>query len=65
MSIRILPIDAVLDRTGLSRRTLYDEISEGRFPRPVQLTRRRVGWPERDVDAWLTEKIAARDGVAA
>jgi Prophage CP4-57 regulatory protein (AlpA) len=37
MSTRILPIDQVLDRTGLSRRTLYT-ISEGRFPKPVQLT---------------------------
>lgn len=65
MSIRILPIDQVLDRTGLSRRTLYTEISEGRFPKPIQLTTRRVGWPEVDVETWLSEKIAARDGAAA
>ena len=65
MSIRILPIDQVLDRTGLSRRTLYTEISEGRFPKPVQLTTRRVGWPEADVEAFLTGKIAQRDKAAA
>lgn len=65
MPTRILPIKAVLDRTGLSRRTLYAEISEGRFPRPVQLTTRRVGWPEGDVEGWLVSKIGARDGVAA
>jgi prophage regulatory protein len=65
MSTRILPIDQVLDRTGLSRRTLYTEISEGRFPKPVQLTARRVGWPETDVEAFLTSKIAQRDGMAA
>ncbi len=65
MSTRILPIDQVLDRTGLSRRTLYTEISEGRFPKPVQLTTRRVGWPEADVEAFLTGKIAQRDGIAA
>ena len=65
MRPRILPIDQVLDRTGLSRRTLYTEISEGRFPKPVQLTTRRVGWPEADVEAFLTSKIAARDGLAA
>lgn len=65
MSTRILPIDQVLDRTGLSRRTLYSEISEGRFPKPVQLTTRRVGWPEADIEAFLSSKIAARDGLAA
>lgn len=65
MALKMLPIDEVLDRTGLSRRTLYSEISESRFPRPVQLTARRVGWPEADIEAWLADKIAARDGVAA
>ena len=65
MSTRILPIEQVLDRTSLSRRTLYTEISEGRFPKPVQMTARRVGWPEADVDSYIASKIAARDGVAA
>lgn len=65
MSMRILTIDDVIERTGLSRRTLYQEVSDGRFPRAVQLTARRVGWPESDIDAWISEKIAARDGVAA
>lgn len=65
MSTRILPIEQVLDRTGISRRTLYLEVSEGRFPRPVQLTARRVGWPEADVEAFLAAKIAARDAQVA
>lgn len=33
MASKILPIDDVIERTGLSRRTLYVEISENRFPR--------------------------------
>lgn len=65
MPTRVLPIEEVLHRTGLSRRTLYNEISEGRFPKPVQLTTRRVGWPETEVETFLTSKIAARDGMAA
>lgn len=65
MSTRILAIDEVLERTSFSRRTLYNEISEGRFPKPVQLTTRRVGWPETDVEAFLSSKIAARDTMAA
>jgi prophage regulatory protein len=65
MTSKILPIDEVVERTGLSRRTLYQEISEQRFPRGVQLTARRVGWPESDVEKWIADKIAVRDGVAA
>jgi prophage regulatory protein len=65
MPTRILPIEQVLDRTSPSRRTLYTEISEGRFPKPVQMTTRRVGWPESDVETYIASKIAARDGMAA
>ena len=65
MASKILPIDEVIERTGLSRRTLYLEISESRFPKGVQLTARRVGWPEADIEAWIASKIAVRDGVAA
>lgn len=65
MTTRLLPIEQVLDRTGLSRRTLYTAISEGQFPRPVQVTKRRVGWPESEVEAFLTAKIAARDQAVA
>ncbi|CAN7240949.1 helix-turn-helix transcriptional regulator [Mesorhizobium sp. LjNodule214] len=62
MAIRMIPIEEVLDRTSLSRGTLYTEISEGRFPRPVQMTARRVSWPETDIEDYLAHKIAARDG---
>lgn len=65
MATKILPIDDVIALTGLSRRTLYQEISEARFPRPIQLTARRVGWPEADINAWIDSKIAVRDGVPA
>jgi prophage regulatory protein len=64
MSTRILPIDDALDRTGLARRTWYKEVAEGRFLRPIQLTARRVGWPESDIDAWLQARIDARDRAA-
>ncbi|OHV18606.1 AlpA family phage regulatory protein [Rhizobium sp. RMa-01] len=66
MSIsKFLPIDEVVERTSLSRRTLYREISENRFPRSVQLTARRVGWPEVDINTWIANKIAAREEVVA
>lgn len=41
---------------GLSRSTLYAMISEGTFPKPVQLGKRAVGWREVDVLNWLESR---------
>jgi prophage regulatory protein len=57
MSRRILRLPNVLDRTGLSRSTVYQRVSEGRFPRPVSLGDRAVGWVESDIDEWIGRQI--------
>jgi len=44
---RILRLDAVLDRTGLSRSTLYP------FPPNIKISTRCAGWRESAVRAWL------------
>ncbi|MGD0903160.1 MAG: AlpA family phage regulatory protein [Terracidiphilus sp.] len=43
MPEKILRLPNVLDRTGLSRSTVYLRGTEGRFPRPVSLGARPVG----------------------
>ena len=50
---RILRIKTVLDRTGLSRSTLYRKIERGTFPRQVKISERCAGWRESAVQAWL------------
>ena len=50
---RILRLIAVLERTGLSRSTLYRKMQEGTFPRALRISARCTGWRESDVDAWL------------
>jgi prophage regulatory protein len=47
--------------TGLPRSTIYELISNGRFPKPVSLGTRSVGWLETEVAAWQKEQIARRD----
>jgi prophage regulatory protein len=47
-------------RIGLSRTTVWRLIREGRFPRPLPLTARLVGFRESDVEAWI-ESRANRD----
>jgi prophage regulatory protein len=50
---RILRIKTVLDRTGLSRSTLYRKVQNGTFPRQVRISTRCAGWRESAVSAWM------------
>ena len=59
MTYAILRLPAVKAVTGLSRSTIYLRISEGRFPKPVSLGDRAVGWIEAEVQEWLEQQIAA------
>ena len=51
---RILRIKTVLDRTGLTRSTLYRKIDAGTFPGQIKLSTRCVGWRESSVAKWLS-----------
>ena len=57
---RILRKPDVVDRTGLSGTTLLRLIRENKFPRPLQLSLRAVGWKEIDIEAWLTSREVRR-----
>ena len=48
-------------KTGLSRSTLYLFMDEGKFPRPITLGVRSVGWVESEIDSWLVDRIKNRD----
>lgn len=57
---RILRIGTVLDRTGLTRSTLYRKIAQGSFPRQIQISARCAGWRESAVKAWIHDPYAYR-----
>ena len=57
-----MKIKEVMDCTGLGRSTIYNYIGEGIFPKPVPLGARSVAWVEGEVEEWILEKIAQRDG---
>jgi prophage regulatory protein len=59
MPRKILRLPTVLDRTGLSRSTVYLRVTEGKFPRPVSLGARAVGWIETEVEEWIAYQIEA------
>lgn len=50
---RILRLNAVLDRTGLSRSTLYRKVQTGTFPAQVRIATRCTGWRESAISAWM------------
>lgn len=52
---RILRLPTVLDRTGLSRSTLYRKIKDGSFPKQIAISTRCAGWRESAVTAWLQD----------
>jgi len=60
-SKRIIRRPKVENRTGLGRAAIYQKIAEGKFPKPVPLGDRAVGWIEEEIDAWIEGRIEARD----
>jgi prophage regulatory protein len=57
MTTTVLRLPTVKARTGLSRSTIYLRVSEGRFPRPISLGDRAVGWIEFEIQQWLEQQI--------
>lgn len=57
MANSILRLPTVKGRTGLSRSTIYLRVSEGTFPKPVNLGARAVGWLEAEIDGWLASRV--------
>jgi prophage regulatory protein len=48
----VLGWKAAAKLAGVSTSTLRREMYEGRFPRPRQISRRRIGWDASEVKAW-------------
>ena len=58
MQIKILRIKQVVEKTGLSKRTIYRWISQGRFPEQIFLGNSRiVGWNEKIIDKWINSQL--------
>lgn len=51
-----LRLPKVIERTGLSRSSIYTLISDGLFPAPVRIGRRAVAWREADLETWAAER---------
>ena len=60
MVTTIQRVPAVKTATGLSRSSVYGHISQGLFPKPIQIGSRAVGWLSHETDAILSARIAGK-----
>ena len=59
-NLNIQRLPKVLARTGDARSTHYVRVADGTFTPPVSLGPRSVGWPEYEVDAIISARIAGQ-----
>ena len=57
MKTKVIRLPEVRTLTGLSRSTIYSQISQGTFPKPISLGSRAVGWIEYEITDWLEQRI--------
>ncbi|HDZ73850.1 MAG TPA: AlpA family phage regulatory protein [Aurantimonas coralicida] len=57
---RIVRLNTVLSRTGLSRSTIYRKIAEGTFPAQIRISINGAGWRESHIDRWIEDPVSWR-----
>ncbi|MGC5843781.1 MAG: AlpA family phage regulatory protein [Mesorhizobium sp.] len=55
---RIIRLRTVLERTGLSRSTMYRKIAEGTFPAQIKISVNGAGWREADINRWVADPVS-------
>lgn len=57
---RMLRVPHVSAKTGVSRSTHYSRIADGLMTQPVALGPRARGWPEDEIDALNSARVAGK-----
>ena len=52
-SERLIRLRQVIEMTGRSRTAIYDDISHGKFPRPVKIGPRASAWKLSAIWSWM------------
>ena len=50
-------LNVVQEITSLSKSTIYRLISEGEFPKQIQIGKRAVVWVRSDINDWINQKL--------
>ena len=62
---RLIRRKEVQGKTGLGASSIYAMMAKGDFPKPLQLSERRVAWIESDIDLWISERIKSHKATIA
>ena len=54
---QFIRLNVIKEITSLSKSTIYRLISEGDFPKQVQIGKRAVVWVRSDINAWINQKL--------
>lgn len=57
---RILRRPEVEAKVGFKRAYLYELVKAGKFPKPITLGIRAVGWDSVEIDQWILDRIRDR-----
>jgi prophage regulatory protein len=60
MQNNIIRLKATIQKTGLSKSSIYSLLAENKFPKRVQLSARSIGFLESEIDSWIAEKLSSR-----
>ena len=60
-TLRVLRLRAVKAKTGQATSTIYAAMASGKFPRPIPLGERAVGWLESEIDSWIEACLRKRE----
>ncbi|CAM3830063.1 AlpA family transcriptional regulator [Pseudoalteromonas sp. L23] len=58
--MKLIKLPQVIEKTSLSRSSIYDFMNKGGFPKSVSLGARAVAWVESEIDDWIGEKVKER-----
>jgi len=61
MELRLIRLPEVINRTGLSRSSIYQLMRTGDFPENIKLSQRSVAWESRAIDEWIHLKISGKN----
>jgi len=64
MAHKILRLPAVKEITGKSRTGIYSDMAKGKFPKPITIGDRAVGWLAESIETWLCERVEQSRRVA-
>lgn len=55
--MKLLRLHDVMNKTGMSRSSIYKQMSINNFPQQIKLGARIVAWHEGAIDDWINSKL--------